>query len=253
MGCGASNDAQQQQQPPKDEGPPPLTLAEKNAIATQGLKDAMKWALDQAIGHCSTATAWAEEELMIKVPVQDKIDNLSDKVSSIPIVGGGLADMLKKTTDPFEWSFADAGKTVSMNSKTITCFMNVINTINVEDAIALCRSGGVTACVDYVSEKGKASVKAALTSVVDEVMKEHALTNVWTKFIDAFNKAADKVPGIEPMEFNLNEYVLQCALDAVFIVMMRKEKEIRAAPGQAVSAAVQQAFGKADPSTWKRQ
>jgi len=252
MGCGASNDAQQQQ-PPKDEGPPPLTLAEKNAIATQGLKDAMKWALDQAIGHCSSATAWAEEELMIKVPVQDKIDALSDKVSSIPIVGGGLASTLKKTTEPFNESFADAGKSVSENPKTITCFMDVINSINVEDAIALCRSGGVTACVDYVQAKGAAAVKAALTAVVDEVMKDHALTSIWGKFIDAFNKAADKCPGVEPIEFNLNEYVLQCALDAVFLVMMRKEKEIRNAPGQAVSAAVQQAFGKADPSTWKRQ
>jgi len=250
MGCGASNEAQQ---PAKDEGPPPLTIEEKNAIATQGLKDAMKWALDQAVGHCSTVGAWAEEELKIKVPVQDKIDGLCEKVGSIPIVGGGLADALRKTTDPFEESFADAGKSVSENPKTITCFMNVINSINVEDAIALCRSGGVTACVDYVQAKGAAAVKAALTAVVDEVMKDHALTSIWGKFIDAFNKAADKCPGIDPVEFNLNEYVLQCALDAVFCVMMRKEKEIRNAPGQAVSAAVQQAFGKADPSTWKRQ
>jgi len=46
--------------------------------------------------------------------------------------------------------------------------------------------------------------------------------------------------------------VLECAMDAIFLVMMRKEKEIRAAPGQAVSAAVRQAFGS-DPSERKRQ
>jgi len=252
MGCGASSQ-KEEPKPAQQEGPKPLTTEEKNAIAVQGLKDAMQWALDQSIKFTSTVEAWADEELKIKVPVQEKIDTLSDKVSSIPIVGGGLADALRKTTDPFDESFADAGKSVAENPKTITCFMNVISTIDVHDAVVLCRSGGVTACVDYVQEKGKAAVKAALVSVVDEVMKDHALTNIWTKFIDAFNKAAGKCPGVDPIEFNLNEYVLQCALDAIFLVMMRKEKEIRAAPGQAVSAAVQQAFGKADPSTWKRQ
>jgi len=228
-------------------------MEEKNAIAVQGLKDAMQWALNQSVQFTSTIEAWSEEELKIKVPVQDKIDSVVDKVSSIPLVGGGLAEALKKTTDPFEESFADAGKSVAENPKTIGCFMNVINTINVEDAISLTRAGGVTACVDYVQEMGKAAVKAALVSVVDEVMNEHKLTKAWSKFIDAFNSAADKCPGIDPIDFNLNEYVLQCALDAVFLVMMRKEREIREAPGQAVSAAIQQAFGKADPSTWKRQ
>lgn len=250
MGCGASS--QQAEPAPQETGPAPLTCEERNAIAVEGLKDAMKWALDQSIQITSDVAAWADEELKIRIPVQDKIDSAMEKAAGIPLVGGGLVDALKAATDPFEEAFADAGKSVSANDKTGNCFMKVITSIDVGDAIALCRSGGVTACVDYVKEKGSAAVREAMVSVVDEVMKEHTLTSVWGKFIDKFNSIASKAPGLEPIEFNLNEYVLDKALDAIFIVMMRKEKEIRNAPGQAVSAAVRQAFGTVDPSQWKR-
>lgn len=251
MGCGASK--QENNAPPKEEGPKPLTQEEKNAIATQALKDAMGWALDQSIIFTSTVAAWRQdEELKIKVPIQDKIDSLCEKVGKVMLVGSSLAEALRKSTDPFEEAFADAAQVVAAAAKTRDSFTSVIDGISVQDAIALCRAGGVHACVDYVKGNGEDRVKVLLTPIVEEIMKDHTLTNIWGGFIEKFNAAADKVSAVDPIEFNLNEYVMEQAIRGIFIVMMRKEEEIRKAPGQAVSAAVRQVFGS-DPSEWKRQ
>eukprot|EP01063_Lacrimia_lanifica_P024549 TRINITY_DN32426_c0_g1_i1.p1 TRINITY_DN32426_c0_g1~~TRINITY_DN32426_c0_g1_i1.p1 ORF type:complete len:253 (+),score=116.81 TRINITY_DN32426_c0_g1_i1:63-821(+) len=252
MGCGASQQ-QEQAPPPKEEGPKPLTQAEKNAIAAQALKDAMSWALDQSLMFTKKVESWVDDaEIKIKVPVQEKIDSLLEKVAKVPLVGGSLAEALKKTTDPFEEAFADAAMTIAASAKTRTKFSEVIDGITVDDAIVLCRAGGVSACVDYVKAAAEDKVKAALEPIVEEIMSEHTLTNIWGGFIEKFNAAADKVSAVDPIEFNLNQYVMECAIGGIFTVMMRKEGEMRKAPGQAVSAAVRQAFGS-PPDQWKRQ
>ena len=207
MGCGGSAPAQQQeshkqqqhqQQPAaaaQPQKPPELTQEEKNEIAVRGLKDALNWAVDGAIETSKQEDTWKEEEIQIKVPAAalDKINALKEKVEQVPLVGSSLGEALIKTTEPFEENFLNAAMTVSADESTITVFKGIVNDLNTEGAMALCKSGGVTACVDYLGQNAKVQLTEQMTPVVNKVMEEHPLTKIWKGSIEKYNSAAEKV------------------------------------------------------------
>ena len=73
------------------------------------------------------------------------------------------------------------------------------------------------------SRRRQPSSAAASTSH----QESHPLTNAWKDGIDAFNKCSDLLKMVKvdvaPIEFDLNNYVLEQCLAAVQKLMMEKE------------------------------
>eukprot|EP01060_Flectonema_neradi_P008895 TRINITY_DN16362_c0_g1_i1.p1 TRINITY_DN16362_c0_g1~~TRINITY_DN16362_c0_g1_i1.p1 ORF type:complete len:254 (+),score=52.61 TRINITY_DN16362_c0_g1_i1:64-825(+) len=250
MGCGASND----QKPAKtqEEKPRGLTQAQQNEIAVQGLRDALTWAIEQTMVMGKNIETWSTPEYKIQVPCMDKVEKLKAKVADVPLVGGTLSSSLEKACEPFEDQFANAAMTICQDSRTQNTFVSIIQGLSAENAVELCKSGGVSACVDYLKEYAKALLHEQMTAIINNIMDSHPLTNIWKNAVEKYNMAAGKVD-IEPIDFNLNEYVLNQCMDKIYAMMMTKEKEIRAAPANAVSWAVQQVFSGVDPANWKQK
>ena len=230
MGCGASNDqkpAQTQEEKPKG-----LTTAQQNEIAVQGLRDALTWAIEQSMVMGKNIETWSSAEFKIAVPCMDKIEKLKAKVSEVPLVGSTLSGGLDKACEPFEEQFANAAMTICQDNRTQTTFIAIIQGLSAENAVELCKSGGVSACVDYLKEYAKALLHEQMTTIINNIMDSHPLTNLWKTAVEKYNMAAGKVDGIDEIQFNLNEYVLDQAMQKIYNMMMTKEKEIRAAPAQ---------------------
>eukprot|EP01064_Diplonema_japonicum_P005931 TRINITY_DN13914_c6_g1_i2.p1 TRINITY_DN13914_c6_g1~~TRINITY_DN13914_c6_g1_i2.p1 ORF type:complete len:249 (+),score=94.95 TRINITY_DN13914_c6_g1_i2:75-821(+) len=245
MGCGGSSQAQPETIVVE------LSEADRNAIAVQGLKDALKWALEESVKLAKVMDTWKEDGIKIQMPCMDKVNALKEKVGGIPVVGGGAQKAIDEALSPFENLFAEAGVAVCGDARTTSAIAGIVNNLSVDNAVYLCREGGVTACVDYLRDFAKALLKEALTPIVKDIMNGHALTKAWKTLVDAINKAAS-LTKMDQLDFDLDEYVYEQAMNSLMVLMMKKEKEIRDAPAQAVSWAVQQCFGAIDPKKWKK-
>lgn len=259
MGCGAGKVA------PEPEAPKELTQAEREAIAVRALKDALKMALGHALEQGSQAALWAEDKYRIKAPNQEategKISECQEaaKASKIPILPGAIikiCDQLTSQLEDVSKQFGDAAMTVVVHPGFKACYDRIIDELTTTKALELCRTGGTTACTDYLEAEAKAKIMTGVTLVVGTSLKEHTLPKNWKKFSETWNSLSDKVSKVsitlDKLEFDFDEYVAEKTLDHFREMMMEKEKEIRKAPGQAVSEAVKQVFGGADPSTWKK-
>lgn len=259
MGCGAAKVAQE------PAGPKELTQAEKNAIAVRALKDALNMALNHAVARGSELALWQEDKYRIRTPKQDmletKIGECQKKAeeSSIPLLPKAIIKICEELTEQLKGvsdQFGDAATVVVKHPGFKATYVNLIGTLSTETAIELCRTGGTTACTDYLEAQAKAKILAGVTAVVGSSLQDHTLPKAWKTFSDSWNSLADKVEKIsitlERLDFDLNEYVAEKTLDAFRQIMMEKEQEIRKAPGEAVSEAIKQVFGGADPSTWKK-
>eukprot|EP01059_Diplonema_ambulator_P016881 TRINITY_DN28862_c0_g1_i1.p1 TRINITY_DN28862_c0_g1~~TRINITY_DN28862_c0_g1_i1.p1 ORF type:complete len:266 (+),score=94.24 TRINITY_DN28862_c0_g1_i1:32-799(+) len=251
MGCGSSsgNAAAAPGQP--QAVVVELSEKDRNAIAVQGLKDALLWALEESIKTGKQMEVWKEDDIRIKMPCMEKIDALKEKVTSVPVVGSAAAKAIDEALTPFEGQFAEAGVAVVSDGRTHQAIAGIINNLTPDNAIYLCREGGVTACVDYLKDFAKALLREALTPVVNDIMNDHVLTKSWKALVSAINKGA-ALAKMDELDFDLDTYVYESALNSLMSLMMRKEKEIRDAPAQAVSWAVQQCFGAVDPKNWKK-
>ena len=79
--------------------------------------------------------------------------------------------------------------------------------------------------------------------VVKAVMEKHTLTATWQTGIAAYNSAASKIPGCEPMDFDLDKYVLDQILATIGLLVRSNEAATRACVPADASDAVKQVFG----------
>ena len=59
--------------------------------------------------------------------------------------------------------------------------------------------------------------------------------------------AAGKLPGVDPMDFDLNTYVMEQILGTLGLLLRAKEAATRACPGDDATDAVKQIFGAGQP------
>ena len=75
-------------------------------------------------------------------------------------------------------------------------------------------------------------------------------TQSWNALTSAFNKVAASPVGIyggmKPVNVNLEEYVTQKALDALFLKVGEEEKKIRENPVARITAILKRVFGQLD-------
>ena len=75
-------------------------------------------------------------------------------------------------------------------------------------------------------------------------------TQSWNSLTSAFNQLANSpvgvYGGIKPVNVNLEEYVTQKALDALFLKVGEEEKKIRENPVARITSILKRVFGQLD-------
>jgi len=248
------------------EPPKPLTQEEINAIAVQGLKEALKMAIDYGVEKASDVALWAQDKYRIKTPMQDNFESklaeckATAKEKDIIMVTAmvvkvceGIEGELKEVSG----MFGDAAMTLVKHPGYKSFYTRIVNELSVSEAIKVCRQGGTSACTEYLEKQANDKIIQGATRVCKESLEQHNLPKAWKKFTESWNGLAEKATKVgitlETVDFDLNEYVAKETLNHFKTLMMEKEQEIRKAPGAAVSDAVRQVFGESKPEEWKRQ
>jgi len=259
MGCGAS--AKVEPEP----APKPLTQEEINAIAVQGLKEALCMAINYGVEKASVLEFWAQEKYRIKTPSQDNFESkikeckTTAQEKDIMLVTAmvvKVCDAIQGELEEVSAMFGDAAMTLVKHPGFVSFYTRIVNELSVSEAIQVCRKGGTSACTEYLEKQANEKIIQGATRVCKESLEQHKLPVAWKKFTESWNSLAEKATKVgitlEPVDFDLNEYVAKETLNHFKTLMMEKEAEIRKAPGAAVSDAVKQVFGESKPEDWKR-
>eukprot|EP00668_Euglena_longa_P000607 GGOE01000743.1.p2 GENE.GGOE01000743.1~~GGOE01000743.1.p2 ORF type:complete len:121 (-),score=33.83 GGOE01000743.1:290-652(-) len=113
--------------------------------------------------------------------------------------------------------------------------------MNIEDAKGIL-NGGERAATDYLQRTTSPALSASMTPVVHSALESNRVTALWDDLIRAYNA----IPLVPDVHFDLPDYIVGKANDALFLLIGEKEQGIRAAPAEAASKLVQGVF------SWKQ-
>lgn len=260
MGCGSS--AQVAPAGQKKE----LTQEDINAIAVQGLKAALVMAMEHALAKMKDVKSWEDPKFRIVPPMQKSVEAQLQKVRDaceackIPLLPGQVVKIVDAVDSKFKelsGDFAEAAATVVQHPGFRATYTRLIAELSIEQALDLCTAGAVGACTDYLEYKAREALNAGIVAVIDHVLKEHQLKKSWDTFAGLWNDLSGIVGKLsielDPIKFNLEEFIADKTLKGFKNAMYEKETEIRAAPQDTVHAAIQQAFNlQRKPASWRK-
>ena len=123
-----------------------------------------------------------------------------------------------------------------------------------QDAVSILY-GKENAATEYLRQNTYAELKAAFAPKVKVSLSKPLVANVstsqtWnllcTNYNGVANSSVGKFSRMKPVTVNLENYVTEKALDALFIKIAEQEKAIRTNPAERVTTLLQNVFGKLD-------
>ena len=199
-----------------------------NEEVIQGLKEALSVGTNNSAGMASKVDGFLKNDL-IKIPFPQEAVKVYDAA-----VKWGFKDKADKFVETMNHGAEEAAKSAA------PIFLNAIKGMSIGDGFAILK-GGDGAATKYLSDKTGAELHTTFKPKVQEALKKVALTNYWNPVITAYNK----VPGHEPQNPDLDEYVTGRAKDGLLKLIAIEENKIRKDPVARVSDILKKVFGSA--------
>ncbi len=119
-------------------------------------------------------------------------------------------------------------------------FINAIRSMSIADAVKIV-TGGDGAATAYLENSTAAQLKEKFHPVIEQSLKEVNINEPWSKVSSAYNMVMNK-----NVETNLNDYVTDKAMSALFSQIRAEENKIRANPIARTTELLKKVFDYAD-------
>jgi len=219
--------------------PLPITNAENIA----GLKSSLNVGIEQAVGVLGIENGFLNDaalKLLLPPEAQPIIDN-------VKLVPGGQ-DLVNKAVLSLNRSAEDAVK------EATPIFKTAITNMTIADAISIL-FGKENAATEYLRANTYSQLKAAFAPKVKASLDKPLVANVstittWNTLSNGYNSVAGttvgRFAGLKTVNVNLENYVTEKALDALFVKVAEEEKAIRLNPMARVNEILKRVFGQLD-------
>ena len=198
-------------------------LSESTIIA--GLKEALERGTTLAVEVVSREDGFfGNMEIRIHLP-----EELADVDKTLRSIGLG------SKMDEFEESMNRAAEQAA--ALAIDIFIDAIMQMTIGDARAILQ-GADDAATRYLENNYRERLYQSFYPVVERAMQEVGLARVYRFILDKYNS----IPLIEKKEYNLDNYITNRALDGLFLMVSREEKEIRTNPAARVTELLKKVF-----------
>ena len=218
-------------------------LPVSNAEVIDGLKSSLNVGIGKAVEKLGMENGFYNDAaLKLLLPPEAKAIT-----NNIRLVPGGQ-DLVNKTILSLNRTDEDAVK------EAIPIFRNAIMKMSFEDAMSIL-FGKENAATDYLRKTTYAGLKVAFAPKVKTSLNKPLVANVstnqtWSLLCSGYNGAANSTVGklsrMKPVNVNLENYVTEKALDALFIKVAAVEKDIRTNPSARINDVLQRVFGQLD-------
>jgi len=142
---------------------------------------------------------------------------------------------MKKQVDEFVMTLNRAAETATAEAAPI--FINAIKEMTIADGFAILK-GNDNAATQYLRDKTTAQLKIKFNPIVKNAIQKVEVTKYWNPVINTYNK----VPFVEPMNPDLEDYVTTKAMDGLFLMIAKEEGKIRKDPMARVTDLLKKVF-----------
>lgn len=217
----------------------PVSEAENSA----GLKSSLDVGIVNAVNLLGVEDGFMNDAL-VKVLLPPEAKPIIDNLKLIP----GGQDLVNKAILSLNRSAEDAVK------EATPIFKKAITSMTIQDATGIL-FGGENAATNYLKSKTYTDLTNAFAPKVANSLAKPLLGNLstnqsWNSLTSAYNQVAKSpvgmVANMKPINVNLETYVTQKALDALFLKVANEENLIRKDPKARVTAILKRVFGQLD-------
>ena len=183
------------------------------------------------------AQLWRIEQLTEAQPIVD----------NIKLIPGGQ-ELVNKAVLSLNRSAEDAVK------EATPIFKKAILSMTISDATNIL-FGADNAATEYLRKTTYSDLSVAFSPKVKESLGKPLVANVsttesWKSLTSAYNQVANTpvglIAGLKPVNVNLEQYVTEKALDALFVKVAEEEKAIRTDPVARINDILKRVFGQLD-------
>ena len=143
---------------------------------------------------------------------------------------------MQDQVDKFELTLNRAAEEAAKEAAPI--FIDAVKNMSISDGFAILK-GDSTAATEYLREKTSAQLKVKFKPVIHNAIEKVEVTKYWNPIITTYNK----IPFVEKMNPDLEEYVTQKAMDGLFLMLAQEEAKIRKDPAARVTDLLKRVFG----------
>lgn len=205
----------------------------------EGLKEALRIGTDSAVTNLNVTDGYLGNAL-VKILLPPEAQQIQEYAAQAGIGEQLFEDALV--------SINRAAEKAAKDAKPI--FVNAITSMTIQDASNILFSSNDKAATDYLQGKTYTSLQSLYQPKVQASLQSVGATAIWGNIVNPYNQFANTLigqfAGAKPVNPNLEEYVTKKALDGLFIMVAKEEKNIRENPLARVTDILKTIFGKLD-------
>ena len=201
----------------------PTTLSKDEIV--RGLKEALIVGATNSAANASKEGGF-NNNLLIKIPFPKDAEKMK---TTLVKVG------MQLQVDQFEYALNEAAEDASNFAKAI--FINAVKSMTIKDAMSILK-GDDNAATTYLKNQTSKELYVKFKPVVKSSIEEVNLTKYWSSLANRYNA----IPLTKEVNTNLEDYVVNQAIDGLFVLIAKEEKNIRNNPKARVSAILQKVF-----------
>jgi hypothetical protein len=214
-----------------------------NSENIAGLKSSLNIGIEKAVSNLGVENGFYKDAVL-KLLLPKEAQPIIDNVTLIP---GGQA-LVDKAVLSLNRSAEDAVK------EATPIFKTAITNMSITDAIGIL-FGKDNAATEYLRKSTYTQLKAAFAPKIQASLEKPLVANVsttktWNTLTSSYNKVAGttvgSIAGLKIVNVNLQDYVTEKALDALFVKVATEEKSIRTNPVARISDLLKKVFGQLD-------
>lgn len=203
-------------------GSQPLTTAE----VAEGLKEALIKGISNGSDIVSQLDGYFKNP-EIKIPFPPEVKKVEDKLRQI-----GLGSEVDKFVMTLNRGAEDAAK----EAKPI--FIMAIRSMTIQDAWAILK-GEDDAATQYLKRTTSAQLKEKFKPVIQNSLNKVNATRYYGEIVTRYNQ----IPFVQKVNPDLDDYATDKAIDGLFIMIAKEEKNIRENPIARTTELLKKVFG----------
>ena len=200
----------------------PLTTAEVG----EGLKEALVNGISKGSDRVSQLDGYFKNH-EIKIPFPPEAKKVEDKLRQIG---------MDKQVDEFIMTLNRGAENAAKEAKPI--FISAIKQMTIEDAWGILK-GNENAATNYLQRTTSAALKEKFKPVIQASLDKVNATKYYSDLVNTYNK----IPFVEKVNPDLNEYATNLAMRGLFLQIEKEEKNIRKDPLARTSDLLKRVFG----------
>jgi enolase len=113
----------------------------------------------------------------------------------------------------------------SASKEALDLLVKAVNGMTINDAFSILK-GADNAATNYLKEQTNADIYRSFKPIINASMQQHKVAQKWTTISTKYNA----LPFTKDINPDLEDYITNKAIDGLFVLLAKQEKEIRKNP-----------------------